>query len=205
MRQDNSVAPPPQDPTFSGENQLDRFLLGRSLFSNPGFDDTVRYQLEPKDDLDRLELELKGLKFVNGQGAIIVRRDKNHNPRPYLNDLGVSSIMTCLRGTITKNNLLGLILESQARAMTLRIALEVNNALFDHWEEWDVDPDDMPYINMIVQNQTFIFLSRPVGGHESKRFTPNYNVTENRFSQPSRKLGGWFGGGNQQAEVLQQP
>lgn len=157
-------------------------LIARQSMGTQGLEssDNVKFQLEPRSDLEKFEDMLRGNKFVPGKGVEPIRIGKDGKPKPFLNNLGISHYMGAITAMVTKTNALGLTDKKGdiIREMTMNLILQLNDDFANHWDEWDLDIEDIPFLLNIAENNFYLFLSRTMGGHESERFRPRLDIKE---------------------------
>lgn len=150
-----------------------------TVLGNYGADDTpaMKWQLDPKDVIDEIERQLRGLELRNHK---LVRFRT-----PLMNDLGIGSIKILLRAHLHTSNALTEVKKEEAYNVTAGVAELINDQLYVNGEKWQVDDADKTLINTVVENSVFLFLLRPVDGKERDRWTKTYKISDT----PQRRQG----------------
>ncbi len=126
-------------------------------------DSLTKWTLNPHDVLENLEMQMRGLKVQNKQ--LVSYR------APMMNDEGIGRVIMVLDGLINKNNVLGNIQKEEAYKIVRKVSTECNAMFFVNRKTWALSRTDWKVLNMLIQNQVFLFLTRPVGGSERRRLS----------------------------------
>lgn len=139
----------------------------------------MKWQLDPKDPLDEVELQLRGLEYREGKGLVRFREE-------IINKEGIGVIKVILRSKLNHANVLAVIEKREAGAFTADTAHVLNDQLLINGEKWNVEDSDKEFIVNLVEDWVYLFLTRPVKGGERARLSLNYNYSENQ--SPKRGL-----------------
>ncbi len=147
----------------------------------------MRWQLDPKDVLDEIEMQLRGQEWKNKK-KVVYRK-------PLMNSLGIGSVKVILRGHLHTSNALTEVTKEEAYSLTHGVAELINDQLYINGEKWGVDDSDKTIINNLVEDSVFLFLMRPVDGKERERWTKTYKLQDSNRVQGG--ISGMFDTGNQ--------
>ena len=132
----------------------------------------TRWTLDPGDVIQMLELQMLGLK-VSGNEIVKFRENQ------MMNKDGISRIIMILDSHINKNNVLGHIMREEAYKLVKKVAIECNKLMFINRKRWGLSREDWQLLNLIIPNQVFMFLTRPIDGRERRRLSESFVVREN--------------------------
>lgn len=138
---------------------------------NNSSQNNIRWQLDPKDVLDEIELQLRGLEFREKKGLVRFRT-------PYMNDEGIGSVKILIRAHLTASNALSVLEKKEMMSIALGCAHLINDELFLKGFKWGVNLEDVAFINNIVEDSIYIFLTRAVDGGERERLTRTYSYSD---------------------------
>ena len=159
----------------------DELDLSNYVHSQQG-ESLTKWTLDPNDVLDVLEMQMRGLKL---QGKELIRyRD------PMMSDEGIGRVIMVLDGLINKNNVLGNIMREDAYLIVRKAGRETNAMFFVNRKKWNLSRTDWKLLNVLIQTQVFMFLTRPVGGSERSRLlNVSYRDSPMLSSAPSADPG----------------
>lgn len=152
------------------EQAMNNLLLSQQMQSQ---ESSMQWQLDPKDPLNEVELQLRGLEFREGKGLVRFRPE-------IINKQGIGFIKVMLRGKLNHSNVLAVIEKKEAAEITADTAHVLNDKLLLDGETWNVKDSDKDFIVNLVEDWIFLFLTRPVKGGERSRLSMNYNYSENQ-------------------------
>lgn len=148
--------------------------------------DNLKWQLDPREVLDDLERQLRGIEYIDGKGLVRFRR-------PLVNKMGIGMIKVCLRAHLSPSNVLSVIKRENAYDLTKDCLLELNNLIFQDGDiRWGLRDEDWPFVIMIIGTQVFLFLTRAIDGGERARLTRTFQYQDGY--KPKSRISSLFGG-----------
>lgn len=173
-----------------------------SMFTSLTEDNLIRWQLDLKEDLDRIYHLLKGHQVKEDDDGNIRYVDPPDDALKPFNEFGVQIIMNIMSFYLNRNTLLSNYDEKTINWKVLDIGRKIKDLIFNRYEEMGMDtPAKMKMYPMIVQELVDTIHSaylRALGGGErdSLRTARHVAQTENPFTnsvnygapQPQRKF-----------------
>lgn len=138
-------------------------------------DSLTKWTLDPKEPLDCLEMELRGLKYKDGEWIEF--------RKPMMVEEGIGRTMLIIEGHINKNNLLGNIDDPTAQRISRDAGLLCNNVYFVMQKEWKLSIIDWMTLMDVISHQVYLFLTRVIMGREQGRLKQNLTVRDAGLSR----------------------
>jgi len=122
-----------------------------SLFSIEDQENLIRWQLDLKEDLDRIYHLLKGDRIVRDEeGNIDYQEAEDNNLKPF-NEFGVQLIMNILQFYLNRNTILSNYSEDVINWKVLDFGRRLTDLIFNRYEEMGMDtPEKIKMFPMIV-------------------------------------------------------
>jgi len=106
-----------------------------SVFNGEGEDNLIRWQLDLKEDLDRLYHLLKGdIIFQDDEGNILYKEPSDPNLKPF-NEFGVQILMNIMSFYLNRNTILSNYDEATINWKVLDFGNEVSDLIFNRYDE----------------------------------------------------------------------
>jgi len=153
------------------------------MFGEPVLEgDNSRWELETDDVIDKIEHALRrekksrdGLRWV-----------KIPQTEPLMNERGIATVISTLKGYLNKNNALGNIKEQDVHWLTGEICNVTIDLIKYNWRNWDLQKPYFKYVITLIESQVYVFLTRPINAGERKdrkgRFRYNENYSHDEVS-----------------------
>jgi hypothetical protein len=134
------------------QNQNQQILSSdTSMFASLTDDNLIRWQLDLKEDLDRIYHLLKGdQKKEDSDGNITYQSASDDASKPF-NEFGVNLIMNIMSFYLNRNTLLSNYDEDTINTKVLDFGIEFSDLIHNKYEKMGLDsPEKIKMINMIV-------------------------------------------------------
>lgn len=151
---------------------------------------TLRWQLDPKEVIQEIINQLRGLEDKNGQLLRFMHA--------LMSEEGIGYIKVILRNHLHASNALTDITLNDAYRLTLDIADMTNDLLYLCDDLWGIKNENKRLINTTVENAVFLFLKRPVDGKERDRIERTLAMRDALLKRPVVR--GMFGATQSQEE-----
>lgn len=158
--------------------------------------DNSRWELDPDDVFNRIEHLLRSER-ISRDGS---KWMKVPNVPPLLSERGIFIVMRECNTIINKNSVLGNITRDDLKLLMRRKIRNIKNVLGFYYKEFCIDKYNLDSILNLIEEQVYMFLTRPVDGIERRMRKDKYKVSENistndgffpsLFSKSSRGRGG---------------
>jgi len=122
-----------------------------SMFENPNEDNLIRWQLDLKEDLDRIYHLLRGdIISEDEEGNIIYTEAKDDKSKPF-NEFGVQLIMNIMSFYLNRNTILSNYKEEVIDWKVLDFGRTISDLIFNRYQEMGMDtPEKMKMYPMII-------------------------------------------------------
>jgi len=146
--------------------------------------DTMRWMMNPLEELDMLELKLGGY-YIDRATQTYKRIPKVSR---VINDVGIANLMSVARSIITRNSSQAFLTEEQVKYICYEFVESITRDLaVNGREKYNCEPTNFRKIVNMLDNAIYTFMSRSINGNERNRFgNKPLNSNEQAGSQP------WF-------------
>lgn len=150
-------------------------------------DDSLKYQLEFGDVLERTRKYLEGLYWDDAQQAYVAyQTDADGNAIPLMNQRGISLVMRNLVSLEHKGTVLANLSHEEATEWAKNIHRSIARTLFIHGAEIEVAPSDLREITMNVSLNIYNALTRAIGGDTAERLNQIVTVYEEKSNKDKK-------------------
>lgn len=170
-----------------------------SMFGMPNDQNIIEWQLDLKEEMDRIYHLLRGdIVKEDKQGNIIYEENKDATKRPF-NDFGVQLIMNIMSFYLNRNTLLSNYDEETINFKVLHFGQEISDLILCRYEEMGMDTSEKiklyPMIIRELKDTVHSAYLRALDGGErdslrtARTISQNENIgTPNGMSQPPKKF-----------------
>jgi len=137
--------------------------------------DNSRWELDPDDVFNRIEHLLRSER-ISRDGSKWIKVQK---VPPLLNERGIFIVMRECNTVINKNSVLGNITRDDLKLLMKRKIKNLIYVLAFYHKEFAIDKYNLDSILNLIEEQVYMFLTRPVDGIERRMRKDKYKVSEN--------------------------
>lgn len=154
-----------------------------------GLDSNFVAQINPENVVENLQHALSGNVWDYSNKEWVKGKLK-----PFLNDEGVSTIITRVRSVVNQNTTMSNLDETTIKKMIISLGDELAIILFLNYQKWEVDKANLTTIVSMIQNMAFCALMRAWGEGERDLFKDTVRSGEQfNFRQSGDEQRGMFG------------
>jgi len=110
------------------------------------------------------------IELSNGKTVVV--------PTPFISQKGISIVLRALIPYSHPHAKLTIITDEDAREIAAAVHESLTDALYLHYDEINITPDDIAFLPMMIGTNVLFFLKSSVGGKTLERLTQFYQVSE---------------------------
>jgi len=168
--------------------------IATTMFNSEYNDNLIKWQLDIKDELERIEhLLRKHIPKINSKGEEVFEKSPKENQ--LFNEVGVQEILNILAWYLNKNIILSNFDEEQINLRVKQFGWELSNFIFTNYETFGLDDQEKikhyPMVVLNIVNTVEAAYNRALRGGERDSLRTARTVTQ---SEPLGFLGGGYKG-----------